>query len=678
MGRREAETNAVAEDEPPLDVSERLSAWGAGWRERHPREAESLRRIRRVLLWLAIPMLVVALIVVSGFSTTVPVTAGLLWLLLQVFWMARSKTVPWSLCTRVLLAGALLSPLVGGLEVLLGYTLGWEPGEQAPSVMLAGPVEETLKLAPLAAVLWLASNRGRRLGAADFMLLGLAAGAGFQLTEDSMRNVVNADEPLTGFAYPQYGAFDLLTGAQDFDGAHFAGHGVLSGLVAVGIGLALGWRRRLAGWIWALPFGLWALAVADHMVTNYYANGDVEEIARSGETVVELPGALLALHDLWGNGAEAAVLFAALGALAVVADYRAMAAQEHRLPALPATSTPAQWLGRWAGAGAARLVRAVPEDADPSFRRASGWVGTAIGVCAHAAARATDELTVLVGSAARGPRTWLTAMAWLRQRRELAAGLHRAAGRPRRRQPPEPQLHQHARALALALGTATTAVLLAFTLAAGDGGSGSTHSAFLAGLLDGIGEWWDGLSTPTKIIAGVGTAAVLGLAGMGFLPALGLVTTAAEIPEHGQGFAAFMRDPRTTTRNFIRDLPPGQALTYATGLALERVLPAGVGSPSGRAHAEEPGSTTRHAPCQFRRRADWEPEPGSVGYSLRRPGRPDPEPRAGPGLASTDRSPAGNVETPPVPTWIVERPVKALDCPPRRHGEPGPGLSGRR
>ena len=49
---------------------------------------------------------------------------------------------------------------------------------------IAGPVEETLKLLPLAAVAWFATNRWRRMGVADHLLLGVAAGAGFQLTEE--------------------------------------------------------------------------------------------------------------------------------------------------------------------------------------------------------------------------------------------------------------------------------------------------------------------------------------------------------------------------------------------------------------------------------------------------------------------------------------------------------------
>jgi hypothetical protein len=70
----------------------------------------------------------------------------------------------------------------------------------------------------------------------------------------------------------------------------------------------------------------------------------------------------------------------------------------------------------------------------------------------------------------------------------------------------------------------------------------------------------------------LGLAALLALAGMGFLPALGLVSSGSAIAEHGQGLADLIRDPRKAIRDFVEDMTPGEALAYAVGLIAERVL----------------------------------------------------------------------------------------------------------
>ena len=53
-----------------------------------------------------------------------------------------------------------------------------------PSVAIATVMEESLKLVPLEVIAFLAPGRARRFAAADWGLLGLAAGMGFQAAED--------------------------------------------------------------------------------------------------------------------------------------------------------------------------------------------------------------------------------------------------------------------------------------------------------------------------------------------------------------------------------------------------------------------------------------------------------------------------------------------------------------
>jgi hypothetical protein len=89
-------------------------------------------------------------------------------------------------------------------------------------------------------IMLFARPRARRLAVADYLLLGLAVGLGFQAVEDAMRRLAltvhpqgllgllssllggNPDDPASG--YPQYG-LGLLPGWSDNHGrAFFGGH----------------------------------------------------------------------------------------------------------------------------------------------------------------------------------------------------------------------------------------------------------------------------------------------------------------------------------------------------------------------------------------------------------------------------------------------------------------------
>jgi len=371
------------------------------------------------------------------------------------------------------------------------------------------------------------------MGVADHLLLGLAAGAGFQLTEEVIRRVVAASHPDPGIfgrliqelvgpvGETDYGPFALFPGGAELGGAAFAGHGVLTALVAGGIGLAVRLRPRYGARIVLIPAALWLLAVIDHALFNFAAVTPI-----GNEPTVTVPGRLLDLHGAWGGGKEAVPLLLALIAAALVVDYRAVGSARPSLPPLPVPPE----------RGRAREV--------------------------------LEETATLIGAAARGPHVWRAAIPWLRARRELAYGIDH--GEPRRRAPDADALATAGLALRAALAAAVTA--LALTVGVAGLAAAGAEPAFLAGLLDDLGSWWDGLSFLEQTAAVLGLAALLALAGMGFLPALGLVTSASTIAEHGQGLSDLIRDPRKAVRDFVKDMTPGQALAYALGLVLERVL----------------------------------------------------------------------------------------------------------
>jgi hypothetical protein len=405
--------------EPPLDPAERWALRRAAWRERHPVATERIARTRRAALWLAIPWLVVVCIVLPGAAKTIGVTLGLLWLMLQVSLLSRSKSLSWGAYSRTFSLSALAAWPIGLIEIGIAQAVGWDPADQAAAVVIAAPVEETLKLLPLAAVMWCATNRWHRMGVADHLLLGLAAGAGFQLTEEAIRRLVAASAPDPGVfgrliqelvgpvGDTDYGPLALIPGASELADATFAGHGVLTALAAGGIGLAIRLWPRYGARIALVPAALWALAVADHALFNYAAT-----TAGGQGASVTAPGWLLDLHGAWGGGKELVWLLLALIAAALVVDYRAVRAAGPSLPPLP-----------------------VP----PERGRARELL---------------EETATLIGAAARGPRVWLAAIPWLRARRELAYGLDH--GEPRRHTPDPMALAATGRGLRTALATAVT------------------------------------------------------------------------------------------------------------------------------------------------------------------------------------------------------------------------------
>ena len=192
-------------------------------------------------------------------------------------------------------------------------------------------LEETLKLAPLAVLGVLAPGRMRRFGATDWLLLGLACGYGFQAAEDFVRRVVPKTQSLDDLLAqlqgrslgPHYG-WTLFGGQADLYGvATYAGHGIETGLVAAGIGLAvrLAWGRRRRLLLWLLPAALWLLAVGDH--AGYNATSIDRLAFPEGRTTV--PSAIRTWWAWTGHGVGRGWLLLGLLVLAVLADASAQA-----------------------------------------------------------------------------------------------------------------------------------------------------------------------------------------------------------------------------------------------------------------------------------------------------------------------------------------------------------------
>lgn len=490
------------------------------------------------------------------------------YLLLQFWLLARSKTLTWRGYASAFAAGLVFAPLIGIADNLAADALGWPMPDPAATVWISGPVEETLKLLPLLAVLVLARHRARRLAAVDFVLLAAAGGAAFQYVEDAIRRMLYRPSLLAILlggdnTATQYSVGSLFPGwMESADGERFAGHAVTSALIGAALGLAVRLRPRVGRLAYALPGAMWLLQVLGHSLYNNAAVG--------GQGIV--PGWLQGAYAVAGAGHLERPLLVALLVAAVTFDLLALDRVAGDLPPIP--GGPRRASAEGFNRVGARLAALPPADAAPVFFRVARAVGAAVDAFAVAATQAWRELAVTVAAAARGPQTWFAAMGVLRERRELGTAIARRSPPPR---PPGDRAATEQRVRRLAAALAVLALLAVIAVP----GAGA-EPAFLAGLFDRLGEWWNGLPLWQQFFVIAGVAALLTFAGMGFLPALGVVSTASSVLAHGQGIATFLRDPREATRSFFRDLTPAQAAGYTAGLILERVLPAAVGGLVGR------------------------------------------------------------------------------------------------
>jgi hypothetical protein len=185
--------------------------------------------------------------------------------------LTRSVTTR-NLLPVFLAGGAMLGIVWVVVELLEGF--GFEVGTKARP-FLVGFVEEPLKLAPVAFVLW----RGRKwrswsFGATDVLLMGTASAAAFGLTEDA-------------FIRDRFGWGDQvswLPSAMTVPGHGMeAGHLIWTALAAGAIGLALLWRYVNRNLAIGLAIAGIAWSAFDHIGNNEGAirNNDLADSMRA-------------------------------------------------------------------------------------------------------------------------------------------------------------------------------------------------------------------------------------------------------------------------------------------------------------------------------------------------------------------------------------------------------------
>lgn len=480
-----------------------------------------------VLIWCALVLLVIGLFVSEDVRKIALQALWSFYVLLQFWLLCRSKTLSWKRFMGFYMAGAyVVIPLTQWTMSLVHAVAGGRTYDGWSTYIVTPIVEEALKLLP-AAVYLLFSRKARSLSLTDYILMGGAAGAGFQFVEEAGRRLL-ARSIKYGFSifgqtlhwefwdwFPGY--FGHVTSP-----IMSTGHAASTALVTLGLGIAMRLRRgiRQAGHRkWAglaaalVPVLFYLWVTLSHMVWN--SSGRAPEWMKS-------------LHDTLGGGYWVEPFLLLLILAAVIYDYVDLNRNRGALPLLEGERS-IQPFGEFV-----RILRT-----------ALGERGRFMQVLSFFRERRELGFQLLYGDAGNEEDIQERE----RSRRRLTAVLVPAA-------------------LAL-IALVAGAALLRQGLAAGD------PQACFACQFDRLQSWWDRLSGTEKLLI-VGTGVALAALAVGFLPAVGYGMTLAGIAGSGHDIAATIRRPS-------RLLEPQVALGLATDLALSRVplarlLPRGSGS----------------------------------------------------------------------------------------------------
>ena len=496
-----------------------------------------------------------------------------MWLVVCWFTLARAKTVSWALTSGVFATGMPLALLIAMASLWVCSAAGVSPSSTAASIVVASLVEEVLKLTPLAVLTLVAPGRVRRFLVSDWIVLGVATGAAFEVVEEVTRRITllnGGGSLLDSLLCPKGGVRQVeCSGAttyslSPFSGAAgnifpYAGHAIITGMVAgaIGLGIAL-WRRarvhrggyRAALQILApvVPLWTWWVAVVDHMGRN--ASDYVMWLQTGGEAPSWPIGATASLT---GHGHGRGVILLLMLALAWVIDSRTLWGGGY-VSTLESDNYGNRW-GPWRW----RVWAGVPRNAFGRFLADGACLVSVVGVEWRWA-----WMTLMEAAAFREPRLLLATPAKLRIAREEAA---------RAELDPAPEQWWRVRLTglcAVVAGLLVIAMVPGLTQSMADSlGEGSAH--WLAGLLDALGAAWESLSWEQKLGLMLFAGAIIllsgGTLGLAFEVGMGVATVFGA----ARGAAALMRDPRGTTARYLSTHTPAEIALDLAAAALTTV-----------------------------------------------------------------------------------------------------------
>ena len=527
----------------------------------------ALRRVRAVASWFALLVVLVAVVVSPTVRTALGAWIGCMWLVVCWFTLARAKTVSWALTSGVFATGMPLALLIAMASLWVCSAAGVSPSSTAASIVVASLVEEVLKLTPLAVLTLVAPGRVRRFLVSDWIVLGVATGAAFEVVEEVTRRITllnGGGSLLDSLLCPKGGVRQVeCSGATTYSLSPFsgvagnifpyAGHAIITGLVtgAIGLGIAL-WRRarvHRGGYRAALqilspvvPLWTWWVAVVDHMGRN--ASDYVMWLQTGGEAPswpIEVTASLT------GYGQGRGVILLLMLALAWVIDSRTLWSGGY-VSTLESDNYGNRW-GPWRW----RVWAGVPRNAFGRFLADGACLVSVVGVEWRWA-----WMTLMEAATFREPRLLLETPAKLRIAREEAA---------RAELDPAPEQWWRARLAglcAVVAGLLVIAMVPGLTRSMADSlGEGQPY--WLAGLLDALGTVWESLSWEQKLglmlLAGALILLSGGTLGLAFDIGMGVATVFGG----ARGAAALMRDPRGTVARYLSTHTPAEiALDLAT------------------------------------------------------------------------------------------------------------------
>ena len=560
---REGQKETTPSERPPRQE------WWERLRDRTSRSRIflALRRVRAVASWFALLVVLVAVAVSPTVRTALGAWIGCLWLVVCWFTLARAKTVSWALTSGVFATGMPLALLIATASLWVCSAAGVSPSSTAASIVVASLVEEVLKLTPLAVLTLVAPGRVRRFLVSDWIVLGVATGAAFEVVEEVTRRITllnGGGSLLDSLLCPKGGVRQVeCRGATTYSLSPFsgvagnifpyAGHAIITGLVtgAIGLGIAL-WRRarvhrggyRAALQILApvVPLWTWWVAVVDHMGRN--ASDYVMWLQTGGEAPswpIEVTASLT------GYGQGRGVILLLMLALAWVIDSRTLWSGGY-VSTLESDNYGNRW-GPWRW----RVWAGVPRNAFGRFLADGACLVSVVGVEWRWA-----WMTLMEAATFREPRLLLETPAKLRIAREEAA---------RAELDPAPEQWWRARLAglcAVVAGLLVIAMVPGLTRSMADSlGEGQPY--WLAGLLDALGAAWESLSWEQKLglmlLAGALILLSGGTLGLAFDIGMGVATVFGG----ARGAAALMRDPRGTVARYLSTHTPAEiALDLAT------------------------------------------------------------------------------------------------------------------
>ncbi|AXN37256.1 PrsW family glutamic-type intramembrane protease [Peribacillus butanolivorans] len=452
------------------------------WIQNHP----YILRIFTIFSWISLCALVLSLIFMDDSRKMFVQFLWSFYVILQFWFLCRSKTLTWKKYTYFFLVGAwIIVPLNSFIVSFITAIFGGMEQDVWSQAFITPIAEEVLKLIPIGVYLFL-SRRASSLSLSDYALIGAATGAGFQFLEETTRRLVSGG--IFDYGVTLFGGkvlhWDLFTLFPGYFEEGFlpdkmsAGHSLLTAMVTLGIGLAVRFKSKLKRSSYIFPVILLVWAIFDHSIWN---------------ASYRAPDWLTGIHDLLGSGYAAKPVFLMMLGAAVIIDYWELNRVREKILLLDGETIINPVSELW------NLFRSVFEE-----RQRFGHL------LLFYRERRELGFTLLHGKT---------------EARELLSGL-------------EANIQKYYKALIVVFVVLFTAMFLSNW-----GVTANGPEACIACLFDNLQNWWDGLSAWEKGLIVLGAFA-LTFPLLGFWSAIGAVSTGIGIAAGGRQTADIIRNPK--------------------------------------------------------------------------------------------------------------------------------------